>query len=79
SDVGDQLVFSKSHLVFLPYQIHMDCRVQCQPSSPIFWIWHPRPNNLGIGVIDTEIRVWFDLTNADCTLNAVTSRKTGQS
>ncbi len=42
SDVGDQLVFSKSHVVFLPYQIHMDCRVQCQPSSPIFWIWHPR-------------------------------------
>jgi hypothetical protein len=24
-------------VVFLPYQIHMDCRVQCQPSSPIFW------------------------------------------
>ncbi len=21
-------------VVFLPYQIHMDCRVQCQPSSP---------------------------------------------
>jgi len=29
-------------------------------------------------VIDAEIRVWFDLTFADCTLNAVTSRKTGQ-
>ncbi|CAI8959055.1 hypothetical protein EMIT0P12_60194 [Pseudomonas sp. IT-P12] len=38
----------------------------------------PSANNRGIGVIDTEIRVWFDLTFADCTLNAVTSRKTGQ-
>jgi hypothetical protein len=38
----------------------------------------PSANNLGIGVIDAEIRVWFDLTKADCRLNAVTSRKTGQ-
>lgn len=29
-------------VVFLPYQIHMDCRVQCQPSSPTVKAWHPR-------------------------------------
>ncbi|AZD40178.1 hypothetical protein C4K21_1085 [Pseudomonas chlororaphis subsp. aurantiaca] len=38
----------------------------------------PRSQPRKIGVIDTEIRVWFDLTNAECTLNAETSRKTGQ-
>src|SRR5471032_629899 len=50
SDVGDQLVFSKSHVVFLPYQIHMVCSVQCQPSSPIVWIRHPRPITTGSGL-----------------------------
>jgi hypothetical protein len=64
-------------VVFLPYQIHMDCRVQCQPSSPIFMAWHPGDNH-EIGVIDAEIGVWFDLTDAECTLNAETWRKTGQ-
>ncbi|CAI8737680.1 hypothetical protein EMIT051CA3_10329 [Pseudomonas chlororaphis] len=78
SDISDQLVFSNSHCGVPSLSNSFGLQSAVSAIEPDLVDLAPRSQPRKIGVIDTEIRVWFDLTNAECTLNAETSRKTGQ-
>jgi len=53
-------------VVFLPYQIHLDCSVQCRSSDQTRQGPGKGVDATPIANVDAQISVWFDLTAVSC-------------